>query len=161
MRRPRVNLGSPSLVSDPGGRWWGLYDHAEGRQDLLRPEATTERGTCRVRSETDHPCSRPAVVKICGVPFCERCAREQEAYFAVGELTQALAADRTNRTLDFRRAEPVVEMLDRMRWELTRRFVEAGTERTKVAAASSSTTTSTASRRPTSWRSSSGRPSTC
>ena len=102
----------------------------------MRPESTTERGPCRVRSETDHPCPRPAVVRICGVPFCERCAREQEAYFAVGELTQALAADRTNRPLSFRRAEPVVEMLDRMRWELTRRLVEAGTERTKVAAAS-------------------------
>ena len=118
----------------------------------MRPEATTERGQCRVRSETDHPCPRPAVVKICGVPFCERCAREQEAYFAVGELTQALAADRTNRALDFWRAEPVVEMLDRIRWELTRRFVEAGTEQTKVAAASPATITSTASRRPTGAR---------
>ena len=126
----------------------------------MRTEATTELGPCRVRSETDHPCPRPAVIKICGVPFCELCAREQEAYFAVGELTQALAADRTNRALDFRHAEPVVEMLDRMRWELTRRLVEAGTERTKTAAASPATTTSTASRRPTSWRSS-GRPSTC
>ena len=86
----------------------------------MRPEAATERGPCRVRSGTDHPCPRPAVVKICGVPFCERCAREQEAYFAVGELTQALAADRTNRALGFRCAEPVVEMLDRMRWQLTR-----------------------------------------
>ena len=102
----------------------------------MRPEAKTELRPCRVRSETDHPCPSPAVVKICGVPFCERCAREQEAYFAVGELTQAIAADRTNRPLGFRRAEPVVEMLDRMRWELTRRLVEAGTERTKVAAAS-------------------------
>ena len=86
----------------------------------MRPEATTELGPCGVRSETDHPCHRPAVVNICGVPFCERCAREQEAHFAVGELTQALAADRTNRALGFRRAEPVVEMLDRMRWQLTR-----------------------------------------
>ncbi len=116
----------------------------------MRPEATTERGPCRVRRETNHPCPRPAVVKICGVPFCERCAREQEAYFAVGELTQALAADRTNRPPDFRRAEPVVEMLDRIRWELTRRLVEAGRERTKAAAASPATTTGTASRRPTS-----------
>ncbi len=78
------------------------YEHTRGKEDLLRPEATTERGACQVRSGTDHPCPRPAVVKICGVPFCERCAREQEAYFAVGELTQALAADRTKRTLDFR-----------------------------------------------------------
>ena len=125
----------------------------------MRPEAATERGPCRVRSGTDHPCPRPAVVKICGVPFCERCAREQEAYFAVGELTQPLADDRTNRAVDFRRAEPVVAMLDRIRWELTRRLVEAGRERTKVAAASPATSTNAASRRPTGSRSS-GRPAT-
>jgi hypothetical protein len=44
---------------------------------------------CRVRSGTDDPCLRPAVVKIGDIPFCERCAREQEAYFAIGELTDA------------------------------------------------------------------------
>jgi hypothetical protein len=27
-------------------------------------------------------------VEIRGIPLCEGCAREQEAYFAVGELTQ-------------------------------------------------------------------------
>jgi hypothetical protein len=27
------------------------------------------------------------VVQIRGIPFCEACAREQEAYFAIGELT--------------------------------------------------------------------------
>ncbi len=86
----------------------------------MRPEATTELGPCRVRSETDHLCPRPAVVRIRGIPFCQRCAREQEAYIAVGELTKALAAHRRNRPLDLRRAEPVVEMPDRMRWELTR-----------------------------------------
>ena len=41
-----------------------------------------------VRSGTNDPCRRPSVVKIGGVPFCEPCAREQEAYFAVGELTE-------------------------------------------------------------------------
>jgi hypothetical protein len=42
-----------------------------------------------VRSGTDNPCLRPAVAKVRGVPFCERCAREQEeAYFAIGELTE-------------------------------------------------------------------------
>lgn len=126
----------------------------------MRTEATTELGPCRVRSETDHPCTRPAMVKICGVPFCERCAREQKAYFAVGELTQALAADRTDRTLDFRHAEPVVEMLNRMRRDLAKRLVETGTERMKAAAVSPATTISTTSRRPTSWRSS-GRAPTC
>jgi hypothetical protein len=49
-------------------------------------EATTEWGLCQLRSKTDRPCVRPAVVKILDVPFCERCAREQEAYFAIGEL---------------------------------------------------------------------------
>jgi hypothetical protein len=64
----------------------------------LRPKATAELGPCQVRSETDHPCPRPAVIKIQGTPFCEPCAREQDAYFAIGELTQALANERTNRT---------------------------------------------------------------
>ena len=51
---------------------------------------------CQVGSETDHPGHRPAVVQICGVPFCELCTREQEAYFAIDELTQvqSLMADR-------------------------------------------------------------------
>ena len=44
--------------------------------------------SCQVRSGTDNPCGRPASVKIRGVPFCEPCAREQEAYFAIGELTE-------------------------------------------------------------------------
>jgi hypothetical protein len=52
-------------------------------------EAITELGSCQVRSRTDRPCVRPAVVKILGVPFCEQCAREQEAYFAIGELPWA------------------------------------------------------------------------
>jgi hypothetical protein len=43
---------------------------------------------CTVRSGTDDPCLRPAVVKVRGIPFCEPCAREQEAYFAIGELTE-------------------------------------------------------------------------
>jgi hypothetical protein len=51
--------------------------------------ATTHLGSCQVRSRTDRPCVRPAVVKILGVPFCERCASEQEAYFAIGELACA------------------------------------------------------------------------
>jgi hypothetical protein len=29
-------------------------------------------------------------VEIWGIPFCEACAREQEAYFAIGELTQEM-----------------------------------------------------------------------
>jgi predicted Fe-S protein YdhL (DUF1289 family) len=40
-----------------------------------------------VRSNTESPCSRRAEVDILGIPFCEACARQQEAYFAIGELT--------------------------------------------------------------------------
>lgn len=48
--------------------------------------ATTEPGPCQVRSKTEHPCPHPAVVKMRGIPLCEQCAREQEAYFAIGKL---------------------------------------------------------------------------
>jgi hypothetical protein len=41
-----------------------------------------------MRSKTDYPCPYPAVVEIRGVPFCAACARRQDAYFAIGELTQ-------------------------------------------------------------------------
>ncbi len=52
-------------------------------------EATTkQRVPCQVRSKTEHPCIHQAVVVIQGIPFCEGCAREQEAYFAIGKLTQ-------------------------------------------------------------------------
>jgi hypothetical protein len=44
-------------------------------------------GTCQVRSETKNPCPNPAAVEIRGIPFCGACAREQEAYFAIGEFT--------------------------------------------------------------------------
>jgi hypothetical protein len=50
------------------------------------------------RSAEEAPSSsspgRPAVVEIWGIPFCERGAREQAAYFAIGETTQELTADR-------------------------------------------------------------------
>ncbi len=72
-------------------------------------EATTKLGPCQVRSETGSPCPRQAVIEIWGMPFCERCAREQEAYFAIGELTQEEGRDL--------RDESLVETLGRMRWE--------------------------------------------
>ena len=59
--------------------------------------ATRDLGQCQVRSKTERPCLHQAVVEIRGIPFCERCAREQEAYFAIGKLTmgpQGLAPDR-------------------------------------------------------------------
>jgi hypothetical protein len=49
--------------------------------------ATTKLGPCQLRSKTDRPCRHQAVVEIWGIPFCEACAREQEAYFDVGKLT--------------------------------------------------------------------------
>ena len=58
---------------------------------------TTKLGLCQVRSNTDRPCPHQAVVEIRSIPFCEACAREQEAYFAIGKLTmqpQGLASDR-------------------------------------------------------------------
>jgi hypothetical protein len=42
-----------------------------------------------VRSKTGSPCPRYAEVDILGVAFCGPCAREQEAYFVIGELTQS------------------------------------------------------------------------
>ena len=49
--------------------------------------ATAKPERCQVRSGTALPCRGAAVVEIGGVPFCGPCAREQEAYFAIGELT--------------------------------------------------------------------------
>ena len=49
---------------------------------------TSEPGACQVCSKTGIPCPRRAAVEIRGVPFCAECARGQEAYFAIGELTQ-------------------------------------------------------------------------
>ena len=87
----------------------------------------TKPGPCQVRSATDDFCSRPAVAKVRGIPFCEPCAREQEAYFAVGELAeaQALVADwaRQAESLSNR---PLVEALDLVHRELTGRVAEAG-----------------------------------
>ena len=83
----------------------------------------TNLGTCQVRSETDRPCHRPAVVEIWSIPFCEQCAREQEAYFAIGELTQGSATDRK-----------LAEALDRVRREFDERMAEVGSaKRTEYA----------------------------
>ncbi len=82
---------------------------------------TMELGPCQVRRKTDDPCPHPAAVEIWGVPFCERCAREQEAYFAVGELTQRRRPAVGYRAGPVRglRDDPLVEALSRMRLELT------------------------------------------
>ena len=68
------------------------------RKEPLLIEAKTEHlGLCQVRSKTDHPCIHQAVVEIYGMPFCGPCAREQKAYFAIGELetrAKGLASER-------------------------------------------------------------------
>jgi hypothetical protein len=48
-------------------------------------------------------------VEIQGIPFCEACAREQEAYFAIGELTQEEAQGFGSK--------PLAEALQKMRRE--------------------------------------------
>ncbi len=62
---------------------------AHGSRKVLLTEATTkQRDACQVRSKTDYPCPYQAVVEIRGIPFCAACASRQDAYFAIGELTQ-------------------------------------------------------------------------
>ena len=67
----------------------------------------TKPAPCQVRNETGNPCPRRAEVEILGVAFCGPCAREQEAYFAIGELVD-------QETRDFR-SEALTEALERMR----------------------------------------------
>jgi len=50
-------------------------------------QQTTKPVPCQVRINTENPCLHQAVVELRGIPFCKSCAREQEAYFAIGELT--------------------------------------------------------------------------
>ena len=66
----------------------------------------TRLGPCQVRSKTESFCPRRAEVEILGVAFCGPCAREQEAYFAIGELAD-------EEVQDFR-AGSLAEALDRM-----------------------------------------------
>ena len=66
-------------------------------------------GPCQVRSNTESPCLRSAEVEILGVAFCGACAREQEAYFAIGELTQE--------ETEGLRSEPLAAALKMMRRE--------------------------------------------
>jgi hypothetical protein len=86
-------------------------------------EATTKLGRCQVRSKTDLPCPRLATTVIGSVPFCEQCAREQESYFAIGELTEEVQGLRNR---------PLVEELGRMRRERGFRTAAAETKPAKV-----------------------------
>ncbi len=75
---------------------------------MIRATNRQEKQQCSVRSGTDDPCLRPAVVKVRGIPFCEPCAREQEAYFAIGEITEASSQRRNDE-------DSLVDMLESMR----------------------------------------------
>ena len=76
-------------------------------------------GPCQVRSNTESPCLRSAEVEILGVAFCGACARQQEAYFAIGELT--------HEDTEGLRSEPLAAALKMMRRE------RAGVKETMVA----------------------------
>ncbi len=80
------------------------------RRKVTPLTGATVPATCQVRSETKDPCPRRADVEIRGVAFCGSCAREQEAYFAIGELV----AREETRGL---RGKPLAEALGRMRRE--------------------------------------------
>jgi predicted Fe-S protein YdhL (DUF1289 family) len=79
------------------------------RREVFLSEAKVALIRCQVRSTTESPCPHLAAVEIQGVAFCEACAREQEAYFAIGELTQ----EQTQGL----RSKQLAEALERMRRE--------------------------------------------
>jgi hypothetical protein len=60
---------------------------------------------CQVRNKIGSPCPRRAEVEILGVACCGSCARKQEVYFAIGNLTHEEARDLHSKTL--------AEVLDR------------------------------------------------
>ena len=103
--RERVRLVAGALTS--GVRMTSRRSRARKRK-VLSTQATSTRGSCQVRSKTQSPCIHQAVVEIRGIHFCEACAREQEAYFAIGELTQEK---------DGLRSKALAEALGRMRRE--------------------------------------------
>jgi hypothetical protein len=72
-------------------------------------KATTKARPCQVRMDTESPCPRRAEVEILGVAFCGPCARQQEAYFAIGEL---MAEEEQGL-----RSEPLAAVLKMMRRE--------------------------------------------
>ena len=91
-------------------------------------KARVELGKCQVGSGTAQPCRQPAVVKIQGIPFCESCARKQEAYFAIGELTETSRDPEDNRSL-------LEGMLEERIWWIKHRRVVAGEQEEPSAAA--------------------------
>ena len=82
-------------------------------------DAATQQRPCQVRSRTESPCLHRAVVEIRGIPFCEACAREQEAYFAIGELTQEETEDLRSKPLSTTLGDTLGQMLNGMRRQRT------------------------------------------
>jgi hypothetical protein len=62
-----------------------------------------------VSINAEDPCPRRAEVEILGVAFCGPCARQQEVYFSIGELTHEDGRDL--------RSKPLAEVLERKRRE--------------------------------------------
>jgi hypothetical protein len=79
----------------------------------------TTQGPCQVRSKTESPCLRRAEVEILGVAFCGPCARKQEVYFAIGELTHEEA-----RQLHSKRLAAALKMMRRERAGVKETMVE-------------------------------------
>ena len=82
-------------------------------------DALPQQGPCQVRSSTQSPCLHQAVVEIQSIPFCGACAREQEVYFAIGELTQEQTRDLRSEPLSKSLGKTLSEMLDKMRRQRT------------------------------------------
>ena len=83
-----VDLASEAGEATEAG---GYVRQRRGEEDILIGATTKALGPCQVRSKTEHPCPHQAVIEIWGIPFCEACAREQEAYFAIGRAHDATA----------------------------------------------------------------------
>ena len=77
--------------------------------------------SCQVRSRMESSCTRRAVTEIRGVAFCGPCAREQAAYFAIGEIV-------ARREEHDPRGKPLSEALERLRRERTSSIEGAAAE---------------------------------
>jgi hypothetical protein len=89
--------------------------------------AKTGLDACQMRSGTESPCARPAAVRVRGIPFCERCARELDSYAAIGDLAQAqVMISGWTREARRLRNDPLVEALEQIQKEFAGRFAEAG-----------------------------------
>jgi predicted Fe-S protein YdhL (DUF1289 family) len=115
-RRVRVRLVAGALT---GGVPTSSRGSLIRKRKVLFIDAVTQQGPCQVRSRTQSPCLHRAVVEVRGIPFCEACAREQEAYFAIGELTQEERRDPRSEPLRKSLGKTLEEMLDGIRRQRT------------------------------------------